>query len=102
MALPVGMVCKQLAVRAANAWPTGPVVMARGLRIAACEFPSWKWKTAGVSCSSSGRGLHARDGGELIPGIETSCDDTGAAVVMPRFLSLCLTALALRMFLENI
>lgn len=97
MALPVGMVCKQLAVRAANVWPTGPVVMARGLRIAACEFPSWKWRTAGVSCSSSGRGLHTRDGGELILGIETGCDDTGAAVVMPRFLSisLCLTACAL-------
>lgn len=35
-------------------------------------------------------GVAERECGELILGIETSCDDTGAAVVMRRFLCLCI------------
>jgi hypothetical protein len=89
------MVCRRLVCEAA-VWPR-PVAMAfaaRGLRTAASGGGSlrWRWKTAGVVCRSSGLGVRAhgsvggRECGELILGIETSCDDTGAAVVMHRFL----------------
>jgi hypothetical protein len=87
------MVCRRLVCEAA-VWPR-PVAMAfaaRGLRTAASGGGSLRWKTAGVVCRSSGLGVRAhgsvggRECGELILGIETSCDDTGAAVVMHRFL----------------
>ena len=100
MAAPVGMLCRRLVCHAA-AWPR-PVVTAyaaRGFRSGASvgSRVRLRWQTAGVACRRSGlgvraRGLHGGVGergyGELILGIETSCDDTGAAVVMHLFLCL--------------
>lgn len=74
MALPVGMM--RLVVRAAPS-----LAMARDV------IPRIPRKMVGFTCRMSSSRRELQTGKEMILGIETSCDDTGAAVVMPPFLS---------------
>ncbi|XP_024395864.1 probable tRNA N6-adenosine threonylcarbamoyltransferase, mitochondrial [Physcomitrium patens] len=94
MALPVGMVHRRLVFQAA-AWPRPAAMVfgAGGLRsvISVCGSLSRSANVARLQCRCSGSALRVRAlhgavgegerGGGLVLGIETSCDDTGAAVV---------------------